>query len=941
MRPHNTINVQPKASSAGRFNISYLTVSIVSMFGALLPTQAYANCSFGANYLHANDGASCVIDQTTVPSASMRDGYLTYVTYSAQKAAVLSTAGSSITANQDISIEQAGGTRHAIQIFGKLKVNGNLKAASADSKNSRALHIESTGDVDVTGNLMLTRTGSGGSAVLQNDKGVLNVGQDVRLEGSNVDGFRSYGTTTIGGDLGIAIDAQNAAFVGMNNRGNTYVKGKVDIKASQEGTVGMLMESGEASTSTLHIDTKNTAIKVGTGSGNKGLLLVGSDLNSTAIKPDAFNIILQDKDTRILSENANAIEIVGPTTSYTLIDQATLKGRHLFMDAEGDATLEIIEGSDISGNINMGKGNDVLIVNGNVDMSKVALADGGFKDSADDVSVNRLVFKKTRREFAPSQFINWDDLELNDSELTVLAQDTNVLNLSDAAGRGVHVNNNSTLIFNDNYAVTGNLAIDGGSVLDLSRDKGFKEVSFTGDYTGQNGAVIKMNTVWNGPGSDVESASDVLLISGKVLGDGQTVVQPIGANGAINIIEGNVTQIKEAINTIDVIKTGGAYEGAFVGTAQTSGAAEAQLVRDGNNFRWTIEALKEVGPDKPDPETEKPGSKPTIYTPGTSAYVQMPSANMELGYATLGSLHERRGENQALAWDDCGTCGPNAKSQTWARLFGKHLDLKGKDRWNTKGDMYAFQFGHDFDIRYDDANGSRRQSGVMLTYAQAKNDFFDEGRAENGRLVSDKYTGKGKTDQGSLALYSTYYAQTGAYLDLVGQVGYLRNKYEARNGINVNQNGWNALASAEVGRPYLMGASQWQIEPQAQLIYQYLKLDGFNDGVKEVKQKDNHGVRGRIGARLAYNQSSQAYKTQTVYGIANIWHDFTSPKSVSINGDDLKEKYNKTWGEVGLGVQLPVGKGAYVYADARYEHSFGGDKREGYRGALGFKRTWQ
>nr|WP_273779295.1 autotransporter domain-containing protein [Acinetobacter sp. GSS19] len=110
-----------------------------------------------------------------------------------------------------------------------------------------------------------------------------------------------------------------------------------------------------------------------------------------------------------------------------------------------------------------------------------------------------------------------------------------------------------------------------------------------------------------------------------------------------------------------------------------------------------------------------------------------------------------------------------------------------------------------------------------MSYGRSSIDFFDRYHAENGLLAANKYTGEGTTDVASLGLYSTYYDKNGSYFDLVGHVSYLQNEYEARNGVNVDQNGWGAGISAEVGHLYKLGNSHWLIEPQAQLSYQYIR----------------------------------------------------------------------------------------------------------------------
>ena len=181
---------------------------------------------------------------------------------------------------------------------------------------------------------------------------------------------------------------------------------------------------------------------------------------------------------------------------------------------------------------------------------------------------------------------------------------------------------------------------------------------------------------------------------------------------------------------------------------------------------------------------------------------------------------------------------------------------------------------------------------------------------------------------------------------LGGQLSWLRNKYQDRDSASVKQNGLGAALSAEVGRPFALGSHAdnqggWLIEPQAQLVYQYVGLKDFNDGIRQVSQDKQHSLRGRLGARLAYNGPSHSLRTNTFYAVANVWHDFIKPHGVDIGEDNVREKRNATWGEVGLGAQLPVSNNAYVYGDARYQHNFGSTSRHGYRGSVGFKYTWK
>ncbi len=117
-------------------------------------------------------------------------------------------------------------------------------------------------------------------------------------------------------------------------------------------------------------------------------------------------------------------------------------------------------------------------------------------------------------------------------------------------------------------------------------------------------------------------------------------------------------------------------------------------------------------------------------------------------------------------------------------------------------------------------------------------------------------------------------------------------------------------------------------------------LDSMNDGIRKINQEDQYGLRGRAGFRLAHNDHNKDKQTNTFYVTANILHDFISPKSVAIGVDTLKERYSTTWGEVGIGAQIPTSKQSYLYLDARYERNLDSRDREGYRGTAGYKYTW-
>lgn len=498
------------------------------------------------------------------------------------------------------------------------------------------------------------------------------------------------------------------------------------------------------------------------------------------------------------------------------------------------------------------------------------------------------------------------------------------------------------------YVLSGNID-NNQSTIELNNGTVGDVLTINGDYHGGDGAMVKMDTHWQAGLPPSASESDLLHVVG--VATGLTKVVPTDAQGEQVVIKGTVQQIAQILNSKPVVIVDQNHGGdgqasnnqsmAFMGTAQTEGMAEAQLRREGNQYFWTIEAKKPMDPEGPQPPVVPPTPTPIIMAPEVPGYVQMPQANMALGYATMATLHERVSEQHTLAWDECGECQNEVKAQSWARVLGRKNDVDGKHRFNHEMEMYVLQLGHDVDLQVNEQDGSRRHTGIMASYGHQNIDFYDRASAVNGYLVGTRYTGKGSTEAFSFGAYQTYYQATGAYIDLAGQVSYLRNEYNSREHLNVKQNGWSGVLSAEVGRPYVLGDSAWQLEPQAQLLYQYLHLSDFNDGKRTVIQDNQHGLRGRLGVRLAHNKEQAQQRSRSVYAVANIWHDFVDAKTVNIGPDDYREAYQKTWGEVGLGVQLPMGQQAYAYADARYEHAFSGAMYHGYRGTVGLKYQWR
>ena len=452
------------------------------------------------------------------------------------------------------------------------------------------------------------------------------------------------------------------------------------------------------------------------------------------------------------------------------------------------------------------------------------------------------------------------------------------------------------------------------------------KLTIEGNYKATNG-ILKVNTKWNS--DDVNGGiSDLLEITGNA--EGTTKVVSLKADGTENMIDGTIGSIAAdlAKNSTAVVRVQGESNlKNFTGIAKTTGAGELQLaskkVGNTTEYFWTVVST----------------NNDAIYTASVPAYTLIPNLNLEVGYETVGTLHQRRGENQALSWEKS-----QANNQIWGRIIGKHIALDGKKRLNLSANLAGFQFGHDFDISSSE-NGGKRLTGGYVGYTHANSKFYDEYRAENGVVLDDKYTGKAKTENLHVGVTHTRYSEDGSYIDFVGQLSWMQNKYNSFDS-KAKNHGLGVALSGEVGRPFVLSKEKtnngdsWIIEPQAQLIYQYLGLNSFTDDMRSVHQDKQHNLRSRIGVRFAYNNLTDHEKVRTLYFTTNVWHNFRNTSASNIGEDNVTEKLAKTWGEVGLGAQFATSSNTHIYADARYEQSLSGTKHQGYKGSIGIKYSW-
>ncbi|MBB1605659.1 hypothetical protein A9972_16955 [Pseudomonas sp. UME83] len=424
-------------------------------------------------------------------------------------------------------------------------------------------------------------------------------------------------------------------------------------------------------------------------------------------------------------------------------------------------------------------------------------------------------------------------------------------------------------------------------------------------YTGNGGTVV-LNTQLGGD----DSPTDKLVVNGDTAGTTALVVRNAGGDGG------------QTVEGIQVVQVDGASAGKFtLGAPVQAGAYEYRLFQgtpsDPDNGHWYLSSSGELPAPCPSPEPGPcpgPDSSPEPdYRPGVANVVAAQTANMEQGMTLLSSLHQRIGGTYDLT---------DGELLGWQRLYNDNQRAEG-DRFNYDQHVVALQFGHDLWVTAD-GQGNTQRAGVVIDYAKGDTDFGDQARPQEG--YGRKHTGSMDSNTLSAGGYYTLAQADGSYLDTVGMLSHIRNGYDDIYDDHGTQKAWRLGLSAEVGKPVLSFARTWKVEPQAQLSYQHTWYDSFHDDVGKIDSYGADSLRGRLGVRVL-DDRSDAERPGQVYAVANLLHDFIKPEKVDFEGTKLREDYDRTFGEVGVGGRLSVGENSTLFGDARYRQSFGGDSR--------------
>ena len=796
-------------------------------------------------------------------------------------------------------------------------------ATSIEATGSGSIFTDGVKAINDVGNILVTTAGEiygyskGIRAVISNDTSTGNI-KIIQTDGN-----------VKGGTEGISADNSGS--------GDTTIILNSDVTG---GEYGILMGGDDG---TLNVDIGTLGTVTGGRSGIVSSLFssnkdkgININVSGTVVGGTGYGILTDTLAESSIIINLNNGANVSATSGIGIMDG---EGAYSSYDM-GKTTLTMNSGSKLSGKVILGNNSDAMIINGTSDINDVTLLDGGNRDGIvygvanTDIMIdllgsttytNKLTFNETTQSIAGSTMANWQTVTLDNSNVTFIndaALVTGVGTNTDGSLQGLVLTNASTLTSPIALAVTGDVNIDststlshalGGSITGNVTNAGMinwqnlgQQLIISGNYIGNAGNMSLGTDL-----GDDNSVTDQLVINGNTSGTTTVTVRPEGTSAGAQTVEG--------IKIID-IENGTSGATFTLASPVQAGAYEYSLFKNGvstpTDGDWYLRST--LIPTPTEPTTP-------IYRPGTSNYVSAQTANAEQGFLALGTLHERMNEQQVVSTD----------KQTWARIYGNTESNNGDSRFNYNQHVRAAQVGQDL-YNKTTTNGTNVHSGVMFDYSYSTVDFADRVRED---ALLDNTTGTMNGTSYGIGGYYTAINGDESYLDVVGMVSKLENKYKDSYGMKSTQDGYRLGLSVEAGKK-LVELGKWKVEGQGQLAYQYTNYDNFNDDISGIDAYGASTLRGRLGVRvyrhLESTKNIQQIDNAQVYGVANVIQDFINPTDVTVGGTNVSEKFDKTTLEVGGGFQVPVTGTTYVYTDARYDRSINGNKEQG-KLTIGFK----
>lgn len=321
-----------------------------------------------------------------------------------------------------------------------------------------------------------------------------------------------------------------------------------------------------------------------------------------------------------------------------------------------------------------------------------------------------------------------------------------------------------------------------------------------------------------------------------------------------------------------------------------------------------------------------------LVRPEIPGYVLMPAMAEQMGMATIGTFHERRGDQSLL--DSNGVL-----SNAWVRAFGGGLDQK----WSAKlagydlnpgidSTLWGVEVGTDVYARHD-TSGQEDRAGVFYAHTDVHGTVYG-----NTLAIEGNQSGTLDLTGDSLGMYWTHIGPSRWYVDTVAMYTRLQGDATSTLGVGASTNGNAFAASLESGIPFHLNDS-WTLEPQGQFVWQHIAFNNTSDVFSSIDYHNFDAFIGRLGLRLENDMLIHGLPWQSFVS-ANVWHNFSTTSNVTFDGTNVATDLGSTSLELRAGVTMKWSKHVATWLSASYVTKLGGQTQHGVGGLGGVRIRW-
>jgi outer membrane autotransporter protein len=291
-------------------------------------------------------------------------------------------------------------------------------------------------------------------------------------------------------------------------------------------------------------------------------------------------------------------------------------------------------------------------------------------------------------------------------------------------------------------------------------------------------------------------------------------------------------------------------------------------------------------------------------------------------------------------------CADGWRPAVWGRVFGQQIDnhYQAYADPRTDGQIAGLQVG--IDVVHSDGliPGHKDYGGFYFAYGNANADVT--GLVTNAAATAYvlQHTGSLNLDAYSGGAYWTHYGVPGWYIDLTLQ-GTSYNGGASTEFAALKTTGSGFISSIEGGYPIALPALGFGfvLEPQSQVLWQYVSFDSGNDGLGPVALGTSSETTARLGLKGKWTITTDSGQVWQPYVRTNVWSDF-GPTSTTLFGQDQVPLISRgQYMDVDAGFTTRIDTHFSAFAEAGYQFSIsneGGGQRNGVKGTAGLRYQW-